>query len=89
MRFNPINSLKGLKYHCSNISESEWNALSLTIREAVRHGDVKTLCGLEVTGRSWDFPSDFSRNDNSYSGLPKCKRCLNHKNYPLLVLGEL
>lgn len=85
-----LNSLKGQRYHCSIISESEWNAeRNKDFRDAVRAGDIKTLCGLEVTGRSWDFPSDFARNTSSYSGLPKCKKCLKHKKYPLLVLGEL
>lgn len=85
-----LNSLKGQRYHCSIISESEWNAQGVwTDRDADRGGDIKTLCGLGVTGRSWDFPADFARNANSYSGLPKCKKCLKHKKYPLLVLGEL
>jgi hypothetical protein len=91
MRFNLKNSLKGQRYHCSIISESEWHASGdyKHFADAIRAGDIKTLCGLAVTGRSWDFPSDFARNENSYSGLPKCKKCLKHKNYPLLVLGEL
>ena len=85
-----INSLKGQRYHCSIISESEWNAEHNKIfRDAVRPGDITTLCGLAVTGRSWDFPADFARNAQSYGGLPKCKKCLKSPKYPLLVLGEL
>ncbi len=80
MRFNYENSLKGQRYHCSIISESEWEKLD--IRGDALKQDVKTLCGLNVTGRSWDFPSDFARNTNSYSGLPKCKKCLKHKKVP-------
>lgn len=87
MRFNTANSLKGQRYHCSIISESEWKKID--IRDVMGAEDIKTLCGLGVTGRSWDFPAEFSRNENSYSGLPKCKKCLKHPKYPLLVLGEL
>lgn len=83
------NSLKGQKYHCSIISESEWNSYTQMERDRVNPHDIKTLCGLGVTGRSWDFPAEFSQNQNGYSGLPKCKKCLKSPKYPLLILGEL
>jgi hypothetical protein len=78
---------KGKRYHCSIISESEW--LIRHEGERYTHYDLTTLCGLAVTGRSWDFPAEWASNADSYSGFPKCKKCLNSPKLPLLVLGEL
>ena len=82
------NIIKGKRYHCSNISEAEWDRrVHGTLDRFSAH--VWTLCGLDVAGRSWDFPSTFATSTISYSGLPRGKKCLNSPQLPLLLLGEL
>lgn len=74
--------INALHYHCANAPKP------LTIGESrdTARG-THTLCGLPVIGYIWDYPKDFA-DDSDPHETEKCPVCLNHPDYPLLVLGD-
>lgn len=67
-------------YHCASMIDTEW---SETIQR-------RTLCGASIEGLAWDFAEDFLEKERSaFLKKPRCQKCLEHEDMPLLLLGGL
>lgn len=70
-------------YHCCAFTRETLPVDKGGLFEAV------SLCGMTRL-ISWDFADNFVEDDEYNLGnVPRCEKCLNHPDLPLLLLGEM